>query len=329
MVPDMGVRLKGATIAVTGGAGFIGSHLVQHLIQEGVSRIVVIDDLRSGDVANIGTSAKVELARFSLGRDDPNMLDSLLRGVDGVFHLAAEKHNQTAVPSPEYFRSNIDGSFALLDAAARCGVRKVVYASSLYVYGRMQPPALDEAEIPQPVTIYGLSKLCAEHLLSHFRTYRALPGNTVRYFFVYGPRQYAGMGYRSVIVKTFERLLAGQAPVIHGDGEQVFDYVYVDDAVRATVNAMVHPADGLCVNVGSGAGISINRLMALMQEVAGTSFEPEHLAPDSTARSSRVARVEQARKSLGWTVEIDITEGLCRTFAWMIGHRASARVPTE
>jgi len=95
------------------------------------------------------------------------------------------------------------------------------------------------------------------------------------------------------------------------------------------VNAMVHPADGLCVNVGSGAGISINRLMALMQEVAGTSFEPEHLAPDSTARSSRVARVEQARKSLGWTVEIDITEGLCRTFAWMIGHRASARVPTE
>jgi UDP-glucose 4-epimerase len=316
------MALKYNTIAITGGAGFIGSHLVKHLEEQGVSRILVIDDLRYGKAEHLPQSQNVELARFSLGRDRPRDLELLLQGIDVVFHLAAEKHNQSVGSPYECFTANIDGTYALLEAAAKSGVRKVVYASSLYVYGRMHPPACDEGEVPQPRTVYGASKLCAEHLLSHFRSRFNMSGSTVRYFFVYGPSQYTGMGYRSVIVRTFEALLAGAPPIIFGDGEQVFDYVYVDDAVRATIQAMASSAEGLCLNVGSGTGVTINQLVELMQEIAGTSFPPQHLPADWTAGSSRVGRIDRAREALGWTPQVGLQEGLRRTYDWVAGQKA-------
>jgi nucleoside-diphosphate-sugar epimerase len=305
---------------VTGGCGFIGSHLVRALLAGGVARVVVLDSLRYGDRANLGgLGDAVQVVPHTLGSDDPAVLREALRGVRWLFHLAAEKHNQSKDTPLEVFRSNIDGAYTLFDLAARAGVEKAVFTSSLYAYGRMSGPPFVEDEVPQPHTVYGISKLCGEHLLRHAGVAHGVAWTVLRYLFVYGPRQFAGMGYKSVIVKTFERLLRGESPVVYGDGEQTLDYVYVDDAVAATIAALGAPADGEVVNVGSGAATTVNALIALMQKVAGTHLPVRGEAADWTAGSRRVGNVEKARRVLGWQASTPLEDGLRQTFAWMAG----------
>jgi UDP-glucose 4-epimerase len=310
--------LAGSAVLVTGGCGFIGSHLVRALLARGAARVVVIDSLRYGDRANLGGLGNaVELVPHTLGSDDPAVLREALRGVRWVFHLAAEKHNQSKDAPLEVFRANIDGAYTLFDLAARAGVEKVVFSSSLYAYGRMRGAPFVEDEVPQPHTVYGISKLCGEHLLRHAGVAHGVAWTALRYLFVYGPRQFAGMGYKSVIVKTFERLLRGEPPVLYGDGEQALDYVYVDDVIAATIAALDRGADGEVLNIGSGVATSVNALIALMQAVAGTRLPVQREAADWTAGSRRVGNVEKARRLLGWQASTSLEAGLRDTFAWM------------
>ena len=190
--------------------------------------------------------------RFTLGSDEPALLERHLEGIDHLFHLAAEKHNQSKHDPDAILRANVLGTHALFAAAARCGVKKTVFASSLYSYGRLAGPPCSETDLPLPTTVYGISKLCGERLLAHATSQPPMRGDSLRFFFVYGPRQFAGMGYRSVIVKNFERMRAGQPPIIFGDGSQRLDYVYVDDVVEATLRCMESPGSGRVLNVGSG-----------------------------------------------------------------------------
>jgi len=311
--------LAGSAVMVTGGCGFIGSHLVRALLARGVARVVVLDSLRYGDRAALGGLDAVEIVPYTLGTDDPARLSALLRGVRWLFHLAAEKHNQSKDTPLEVLRSNVDGTYALFDAAARAGVEKIIFTSSLYAYGRMSGPPFVEDERPQPRTIYGISKLCGEHLLGAVGAEHGVAWNALRYLFVYGPRQFAGMGYKSVIVKTFERLLRGQPPIVYGDGLQALDYVYVDDAVEATLAALTSPVSAEVVNVGSGAATTVNDLIARMQRVAGRALAPEHQAADWTAGSCRVGNIDKARRLLGWQPRTSLDDGLGRTFRWMAG----------
>lgn len=310
--------LAGSTVMVTGGCGFIGSHLVRALVARGVRRVVVVDSLRYGDVGNLGAGGgDVVLVRHTLGHDDPTPLVAALAGVRYLFHLAAEKHNQSKDDPRAVFRSNIEGTWTLLDQAARAGVEKVVFTSSLYVYGRMTGGPFREDEIPRPHTVYGISKLAGEHLLAYLQAERGLAFNVLRYLFVYGPRQFAGMGYRSVIVKTFARLLRGEAPVVFGDGTQALDYVFVDDVVEATLMALETRVEGEVLNVGSGSATPINALVAGMQEVAGTAFPVRFEPPDWTVGTERVGAVEKIERVLGWRARTPLADGLARTFAWM------------
>jgi UDP-glucose 4-epimerase len=300
----MGVTIRGHHFLVTGGAGFIGSHLCRQLLTAG-ARVTAVDSMK------YARERDFPIRRFTLGSDDIGGLP--LDDVDGIFHLAAEKHNQSLATPAALLRANIDGTYQLFAAAARAGVKKIVFSSSLYAYGRLAGPPMSEDELPAPHTLYGITKLTGEHLVAHARRL-GVPGTVLRYFFVYGPEQYPGMGYKSVIVANFERLLAGAPATIHGDGTQALDYIYIDDVVAATVRAMERDADGP-LNVGSGVATSIADLTARMCALTGGSSV--HDAADWTAGSSRVGRIERVQAALDWQPRVGLDEGLARTLAWL------------
>jgi UDP-glucose 4-epimerase len=308
--------VRGGRILVTGGCGFIGSHVVERLIQDGAREVVVLDNLRTGSRSNL-PPGDVRVIEHSLGADSSEVLERELRGVDLLFHLAAEKHAQARVAPVSVLESNVIGTHQLLAAAARHGVCKVVFASSLYAYGRTSAPPMSEDERPEPTTVYGTSKLAGEHLLASMRRQSGLDFVALRYFFVYGPKQYPGLGYKSVIIRNFERLLAGKPPTIFGDGEQILDYVFIDDAVDAAVRAMETSLSGDILNVGSGEATTINALIDKMIAVTGRPAEKIHMPPDETAGSYRVSRIDRIRKALGWRPTTTLDEGLRRTYAWM------------
>jgi UDP-glucose 4-epimerase len=307
---------------VTGGCGFIGSFLVRRLLTLGVAHVVVVDSLRYGTEANLGPhyrSEKIAVLPFTLGDDSPQRLQTALEGVDYLFHLAAEKHNQSQSAPGRIVRANVEGTRLLFELALRAGVRKAVFSSSLYAYGRLHEPPMSEEEVPQPRTIYGISKLCGEHLLAHYTQDGGMKGDCLRYFFVYGPRQYAGTGYKSVILKNFERIVAGERPVIFGDGMQALDYVFVDDVIDATIACMCTSGSGGLFNVASGNAVSVKSLIETMLEVSEMRLTPVHEAPDWTAGTFRVGGADRARTLLGWTPQISLPEGLRRTWSWVRG----------
>jgi UDP-glucose 4-epimerase len=318
-------RVSGSAVMVTGGCGFIGSHLVRLLLERGARRVVVLDDMRHGARANVERAGEVELVEHTLGSGPSRAIAEAMRGVDSVFHFAAEKHGQASPDSRRILCSNVDGTYDLLEAAARAGVRKVVFASSLYVYGRTSGAPFVEDEVPRPTTVYGISKLAGEHLLAHRDRESGLPYNVLRLLFVYGPRQHPGTGYKSVIVANFERLLRGEPPVIRGDGRQALDYVYVEDAVEAAILALESPLEREVFNIGRGAALTIDELTALMQSVAGTALPARSEPPDWTAGTSRVGNIEKARRLLGWQPRTGMREGLARTFAWLAAEPAGER----
>ncbi|MCA9596606.1 MAG: NAD-dependent epimerase/dehydratase family protein [Myxococcales bacterium] len=315
--------LASANVLVTGGAGFIGSHLVRELVRRGVGRVVVLDSLRYGDPGNLGAlSDNVRLVKHTLGFDDRAELERALDGVSYVFHLAAEKHNQSKDDPARVYRANLEGTHTLYEVAAAAGVKKVVFSSSLYAYGRMKGEPFSETEIPKPQTVYGITKLAGEHVLRFFEVQHGMEWNALRYLFVYGPKQFAGMGYKSVIVKNFERLLAGQPPTVYGDGSQTLDYVYVDDVVDATIAAMEQGVSKEVLNVGSGNATSVAMLIDRMIAVSGKQVEKQFEPPDWTAGTTRVGNVDKIARVLGWKARTSLDEGLARTFAWISEHSA-------
>lgn len=296
---------------VTGGAGFIGQHLVRAVLRRGARRVVMLD---RRDTQGVGQPGGAELVQFDLGSDPPSSLARHLQGIDLVFHLAAEKHSQERLDPERILRANVLGTQALLLAAVAAGVRKVVFTSSVYAYGRVTGPPMDETEPPRPTTVYGVSKLTGEHLLEQTRLAHGLAGVSLRCFFVYGPGQDDGRGYRTVIVRNFERLRRAEAPTVFGDGRQALDYVYVDDAVEAALLAMERDVSGLTLNVGSGVGTPVDALIDAMIVTAGGRASKEYLPADATAGTTRVARIDRAREALGWTPRTSLAEGLRRTW---------------
>jgi UDP-glucose 4-epimerase len=314
----MSDSLKDAVAMVTGGCGFIGSHLVHALAARGARRIVVVDSLRYGKPENLGALAeRVEVVQYTLGESPRDVLRPALEGVTHLFHLAAEKHNQSKDSPARVYQSNIVGTHTLFEDAAEAGVKKIVFTSSLYAYGRMTGAPFVETEVPQPRTVYGISKLAGEHILAHFGQTRGVAWNVLRYLFVYGPKQFAGLGYKSVIMKNFGRILSGEPPVILGSGTQELDYVFVDDVVEATLSAMESPVTNEVLNIASGHGTRIDELTAAMLRVSGSALRPTHGPADWTQGSCRVGSAERAAQVLGWRATTPLDVGLQRTFDWI------------
>jgi UDP-glucose 4-epimerase len=311
-------KLKGSHVLVTGGCGFIGSHLVKRLKELSVGRITIIDSLKYGNIANLAEESRnTKIIKHRIDDNSKDILYEALYGIDYLFHLAAEKHNQSIDNPEDVVKSNINGTFNLYEAAADNRVKKVVYSSSLYAYGRMSSPNMNESELPAPKTIYGISKLAGELFLAYYLEKHNLKYNVLRYFFAYGPQQFSGTGYKSVIVKNFERILKNEPPIIFGDGQQVLDYIYIDDVIDATVTALESDCYGEVFNVGSSIPTSIEGLTDMMLTVSGKSLEKIYNPPDETKDTYRVADISKIKEILNFQPTVSLEEGLSRTYKWI------------
>jgi UDP-glucose 4-epimerase len=311
------VPIRNSSFAVTGGCGFIGAVVVRRLLEGGAGRVVVIDSLRAGRRERLPEDPRISVVSATLGEIAVADLARHFEGVDGVFHLAAEKHRPSLDSPRDLVLTNILGTRDVVEACKTARVRKVIFSSSLYAYGRMSGDPMVETEAAHPRTLYGTTKLAGEHLVEAAYRDGGLATVSLRYFFVYGPRQYVGTGYKSVIVANFDRLRRSESPLIHGDGRQSLDYSHVDDIARATLLAMSRDVSGRTLNVGSGSALSVNELTDAMMTVAGVKAAPIFDAPDFTAGSCRVANTGHAESLLGYRAHIALHDGLRETWDWL------------
>lgn len=300
-------------VAVTGIAGFIGSHLANALVTD--HDVTGFDNCRSGDWSRVPSGAQSQDLDITAPSIDE--WSDLLAGTHVLFHLAAEKYNSSRSTPQRVIDTNISATARLLQGAARAGVRQVVFTSSLYAYGSLGPDPMREDQPLTPTTYYGMSKAAGEDLLRIVARDHGLRSACARLFFVYGPRQYAEGGYKSVILTNFERMLGGDPPVVNGTGEQRLDYVYIDDVVAALLQLAEPASSGLTVNIGSGQALTIHQLTALMQRIAGSEVEPERGPADWTDGTIRCADARRARQTLGWEATTTLGQGLGTVWDWL------------
>lgn len=297
---------------VTGGAGFIGSHLVDLLLTEGHD-VVVVDNLVTGKRSNLNPHS----AFFELDVVSPDFHE-VLSAVrpDVVFHQAAQMSVKASTDDPLYdARVNVLGLVNVLEACARTGVRKIVFASSGATFGNPTYLPIDEDHPQRPESPYGITKMVAEHYLKYYALDRGLTFTALRYGNVYGPRQ-DSLGEAGVVAIFTRMLLAGQAPIIHWDGEQIRDYVFVEDVARANLRAAI-AGDGQCYCIGTGTGTSVNQLFRLLSETLGVSIPPRHAPRRAGDLRTAYFSTKRAREELHWEPEISLIDGLKRTAeAW-------------
>lgn len=297
---------------VTGGAGFIGSHLVEALVEHG-ERVRVLDDFSTGRRENLAAVADhIELLEGDVA--DPETAERAVSGCDYVLHLAAIASVQASLEEPQTtHRVNVNGTLNVLDAARRAGVRRIVFASSAAVYGDHTVLPLQEELPPRPLSPYAVHKVAGEMYHRVFHASYGLPTVALRFFNVYGPRQDPTNPYSGVISIFAARIARGERPVIYGDGKQTRDFVYVTDVARAGLLVCEQEAAvGGVFNVAGGRQTNMLQLAAVLNQVLDTSLTPT-FAP---ARSGEVrfsqANVSRAREVLGWEAQITLQEGLSR-----------------
>ncbi len=293
---------------VTGGAGFIGSHLVRALLGLGHS-VIVVDDLSAGRLDRLPEA--VEFRQMSI--TDPLYFG----GADIVFHLAALPRVQRSLAEPEAtHRVNVDGTLSVLLAARAAGVRRVIFSSSSSVYGDQDRLPFVESMRPHPKSPYALHKLIGEQYCQLFAAVYGLESVCLRYFNVYGPDMDADGPYANLMPRFALAFRQGRQPVINGDGQQTRDFCYVDDVVAANLRAArwAGPADGRVFNIGSGHGHSVNEVATLLAKLMNVplaaAYGPAVLEPRATC-----ADVTRARLELGWKPTVGLADGLRRTLA--------------
>lgn len=300
-------------VVVTGGAGFIGSHLARALVERG-DQVLVIDNLSTGRQANL---QRVGPAEFILGDiRDLALLQKHFRGAELVFHQAAMVSVQKSVEDPlECDAVNVRGTLNVFQAARECGVRKVVMASTCAIYGDSLELPKRESMPPSPLSPYAVSKLVGEQYGRLYQTLYGLQVQPLRYFNVFGPGQDPSSDYAAVIPKFITRMRAGDRPIVFGDGEQTRDFVYVGNVVQANLRAAERRTDGLPVNIGAGKSRSLNQLVALINEILGTSLAPEFRDPRPGDVRYSEADVNRARTELAFEPEVGFRQGLELTLA--------------
>jgi UDP-N-acetylglucosamine/UDP-N-acetyl-alpha-D-glucosaminouronate 4-epimerase len=311
---------------VTGGAGFVGSHIASALLAEG-ARVRVLDDLTTGHRENIEEiGGDVDFIEGSVA--DEALLGKALEGVELVFHEAAIPSVPRSVKVPQQTHvASVDGTFSLLLAARDQKVRRVVYAASSSAYGDQPTLPKSEQMSPDPLSPYAVAKLVGEYYCRVFTRVYGLETVSLRYFNVFGPRQDPGSQYSGVVSRFISSLLSGERPVIYGDGEQSRDFTYIDNVVGANLKAAeASGASGKVINVANGERITLNQLLAELKDLTGKhDVEAEYLEPRVGDVRHSLADNSMARELLGYESKVGLREGLQRTIDWWKSSRFSQR----
>jgi nucleoside-diphosphate-sugar epimerase len=311
---------------VTGGAGFIGSHIAAALVADG-ARVRVLDDLSTGHRENIEEiGGNLDFIQGSVA--DEALLNKALQDVEVVFHEAAIPSVPRSVEEPRQTHiASVDGTFSLLDAARRNEVRRVVYAASSSAYG--DQPTLPKVEhmLPDPLSPYAVAKLVGEYYCQVFTRVYGLETVSLRYFNVFGPRQDPGSQYSGVVSRFISMLLSNERPVIYGDGEQSRDFTYIDNVVAANLNAAsAREASGKVINVANGQRITLNQLLAELKDLTGKQdVTAEYREPRVGDVRHSLADITLARQFLDYESKVELREGLQRTIDWWKSSRFSHR----
>jgi UDP-glucose 4-epimerase len=307
-----------ARVLVTGGAGFIGSHLCRRLVSDG-HEVRALDNLSSGRRSNLG-DADIDLMVGDLR--DPTTAGHAVEDAELVLHHAAIASVQYSVEQPlDEQEVNVVGTLRLLEAARNAGVRRVVFAASAAAYGTDPTVPKREDMTALPISPYGLSKIAGEHYCRVWSHVYGLETICLRYFNIFGPRQDPTSPYSGVISIFARMMLDGVAPTIHGDGEQSRDFTSVDNVVAANVAALVAPtAAGEVYNIGTGRGVTVNELVAALNETIGSDLQPQHGASRTGDVRASIADISRARRDLGYEPRVSFEQGLQQTVHWMRHH---------
>jgi UDP-glucose 4-epimerase len=309
------------TCLVTGGAGFIGSNLVDALVAEG-REVRVLDDLSTGYAVQLNPEARLIVGSV----DDERSVRTAVDGCEVVFHQAAHRAVLRSVEHPLATDSaNTHGTLTVLDAARKLSARRVVYASSSSVYGGAEMRPTPESTPLQPKSPYAVSKLAGEHYCRVFTELYGVETFALRYFNVYGPRQRPDSQYAAVIPLFIDALREGRAPTVHGDGKQSRDFTYVSDVVAANLAAARAPADvaGAAYNIAGGDEHSLLDLLDHLGRLLGVEPEPEHTDPRPGDVRHTCADVSAAARDLEWRADVSFEAGLERTTEWFTRDRGS------
>jgi UDP-glucose 4-epimerase len=319
-------QLDDARILVIGGAGFLGSHIVDQLTETPAREIIVLDNFVRGTRANLDAAvADPRVAVVDGSVTDLELLRTLMAGTDYVFHLAALWLYECVHQPRSALEVNVVGTYNVIETAADAGVRKVVYSSSASVYGDAAFTPMTEEHPFNNRTMYGATKIAGEQFFRAFNEQRGLDYAGLRYMNIYGPRMDYKGTYVSVIMKVLDRIAAGEPPIIFGDGTQAYDFVHVSDVARANILALQAAASDEFFNIGMGIKTTIKELVDRLLEITGSTLEPEYRPQEQMFVTHRVGSIDKADDLLGFRATIPLDEGLRSVVAWREQDSPTAR----
>ncbi len=306
------------TFLVTGGGGFVGSHIAQALLARG-DKVRVLDNFSTGHKSNVAAAGSgIELIEGDI--TDADTVAKAVKGVDCIFHEAALASVPRSVENPLATNAAcVTGTLTILNEARKAGVRRLVYAASSSAYGDQPTSSKRETDLPSPISPYGAAKFAGESYCHAFWATYKFETVCIRYFNVFGPRQDPNSQYSAVIPLFITAMLAGRQPTVHGDGQQSRDFTYIDNVVHGNLlaaDAKPELACGRTFNVANGRSTSLLQLLALLNQYLGTSIEPVHTAPRVGDVRESLADITQARKRLAYEPQVTFEEGLKRSIEY-------------
>jgi UDP-glucose 4-epimerase len=318
------VDLSSSRILVIGGAGLIGSHVVEELLKTEVKEVIIYDNFFRGTLDNIEEALKdPRVSIYPHGGDilHEDILNKALEGVDGVFLLAAMWLLQCHEYPKSAFDVNIKGTFNVIDACIRNKVKRVVYSSSASVYGNAVQLPMTEEHPYNNFTFYGATKIAGEHMFKSLGSRYGLNWAGLRYMNVYGPRQDYKGAYIAVMMKILDNIDKGIQPVVFGDGSQQYDFIFVGDVAKSNICAMKADVTGECYNVGRGIGTSIKELSELLLKLTGSKLTIKYEPAGQTFVTNRIGSIEKAQREIGFKWTVDLEEGMKRLIEWRKTHK--------
>ena len=316
-------EISGSRVLITGGAGFIGSHIADQLIKRGAGEVILLDNMLRGTLANVAgaiSTGKVKLIEGTIC--DESLLDALLEGIDYCFHMAALRITHCAEHPREALETMYVGTFNVAEACVKHKVKKLVAASSASIYGMADDfPTTEQHHPYNNRTLYGAAKAANELMFRSFKEMFGLDYAATRFFNVYGPRMDIHGRYTEVLIRWYRLIKEGKSPLIFGDGKQTMDFVYVEDTARSCVLAMQSNATDEVFNVAAGEEVSLEQLCWTLLRVMNSDIQPEYVpVPEGREKVEvmrRLAEVSKADRLLGFRVEVPLEEGLRRLVNWL------------